>query len=109
MRVIAAAAANTMRAMDAAASPLGIWLAVRFPEVSALAPRGTWILGVAGVAFGVARGRGSGLTRLPTGLTLPSAAKPQGSTALGELASVSAGQCSRVTISVTPLRLPRPT
>ena len=48
-------------------------------------------------------------TSVPTGLTLPSTAKPQFSRALPASISVSAGQCSRVTISVTPCRLAIPT
>jgi len=39
---------------------------------------------------------------------LPTAAKPQFSRLLAESISVSAGQCSRVTISVTPFRLAIP-
>src|SRR6516162_1718022 len=48
-------------------------------------------------------------TSVPTGPTLPSTAKPQFSRLLPALISVSAGQCSRVTISVTPCRLAIPT
>ena len=48
-------------------------------------------------------------TSVPTALTFPSAAKPQFSRLLAASISVSAGQCSRVTISVTPCRLAIPT
>ncbi len=70
---MAAAAAHTISAMDAAASPLGIWLAVRSPAVTGwAAPLGIWIVGVFGVVL-----TGSGLISWPTGVTLPSVAKPQ--------------------------------
>ena len=58
---------------------------------------------------GVAAGGCRGPTSVPTGLTLPSTAKPQFSRFLPALISVSAGQCSRLTISVTPCRLAIPT
>ena len=54
---------------------------------------------------GVAAGGCFGPTSLPTGLTFRSTAKPQFSRLLPALISVSAGQCSRLTISVTPCRL----
>src|SRR6185312_11676354 len=64
----------------------------------------------AGVApGGVAAGGCFGPTSVPTGLTFPSTAKPQFSRLLPALISVSAGQCSRLTISVTPCRLAIPT
>jgi len=50
-----------------------------------------------------------GPTSVPTGLTFPSTAKPQFSRPLPAVISVSAGQCSRLTISVTPCRLAIPT
>ena len=70
-------------------------------------------------AWALGRGRGgrprsaaggcTGPTSVPTGWTRPSAAKPQLSSFSAESISVSAGQCSNVTISVTPLRLAIPT
>ena len=51
----------------------------------------------------------SGPTSVPTGVTLPSAEKAQLSSFSAELISVSAGQCSSVTMSVTPCRLAIPT
>ena len=51
----------------------------------------------------------SGPTSVPTGVTLPSAAKPQSSSFFAESISVSAGQCSSVTMSVTPCRVAIPT
>jgi hypothetical protein len=47
----------------------------------------------------------SGLTSVPTGLTLLFAANPQFSRRVAYLNSVSGGQCSSVTISVTPFLL----
>ena len=74
MSTIAAAAANPIRAMDAAANPLGMLLPSRPAAVTGwAAPFGTWNLGALFDAAGV----GSGLTSLPTGVTLPSSAKPQ--------------------------------
>src|SRR5712672_2519913 len=58
---------------------------------------------------GVAEAGCSGPTSVPTGLTFPSTANPQFSRLLPALISVSAGQCSRDTISVTPCRLAIPT
>src|SRR5436190_13251662 len=62
-----------------------------------------------GAGAGVAAGGCFGPTSVPTGLTFPSTAKPQFSRLLPALISVSAGQCSRLTISVTPCRLAIPT
>ena len=50
----------------------------------------------------------SGRTSVPTGVTLPSALNPQFSRLSAASTSVSAGQCSSVTISVTPLRRASP-
>jgi hypothetical protein len=50
-----------------------------------------------------------GPTSVPTGVTLPSVAKPQLSSFFAESISVSAGQCSSVTMSVTPCRVAIPT
>jgi hypothetical protein len=60
-------------------------------------------------AAGATEGGSNGPTSVPTWLTLPSAAKPQLSRLFAELISVSAGQCSSVTMSVTPCRLAIPT
>ena len=74
---MAAAAANTIRAMDATASPPGMFAVVRSPELA-----GRW----GGAGFGAgpdAAGRGvigpgvMGPTSWPTGRTLPSSANPQ--------------------------------
>jgi hypothetical protein len=51
----------------------------------------------------------SGPTSVPTGVTLPSTAKPQLSSFFAESISVSAGQCSSVTMGVTPCRVAIPT
>ena len=51
----------------------------------------------------------SGAASVPTGDPLPSAAKPQSSSFSAAVISVSAGQCSRVTMSVTPCRVAIPT
>jgi hypothetical protein len=59
-------------------------------------------------AAGDAEGGCSGATSVPTGVTLPSAAKPQSSSFFAESISVSAGQCSSVTMSVTPCRVAIP-
>src|SRR5438034_11753968 len=58
---------------------------------------------------GVTAGGCRGPTSVPTGLTFPSTVKPQFSRLSPALISVSAGQCSRLTISVTPCRLAIPT
>src|SRR5690349_22264881 len=58
---------------------------------------------------GVAAGGCFGPTSVPTGLTFPSTAKPQFRSLLPAVNSVSAGQCSRLTISVTPGRRAIPT
>jgi hypothetical protein len=52
---------------------------------------------------------GSGGTSVPAGATFPSSAKPQSSSFSAWVISVSAGQCSNVTISVIPFRLAMPT
>ena len=62
-----------------------------------------------GAAAGDAEGGRSGPTSVPTAVTLPSAAKPQSSSFFAELISVSAGQRSSVTMSVTPCRVAIPT
>src|ERR1700678_1737675 len=51
----------------------------------------------------------SGPTSVPTGATLPSSANPQSSSFSADATSVSAGQCSSVTIRVTPFRRAIPT
>ena len=58
---------------------------------------------------GDAEGGCRGPTSVPTRATLPSAAKPQSSSYFAELISVSAGQCSSVTMSVTRCRVAIPT
>jgi len=60
-------------------------------------------------AGGAAAGGRSGPRSVPTAVTLPSAAKPQSSSFFAELISVSAGQCSSVTMSVTPCWVAIPT
>ena len=59
-------------------------------------------------AEAAAAGGTSGPTSVPTGVTFPSALNPQFSRLSAELISVSAGQCSSVTMSVTPFRLAIP-
>jgi hypothetical protein len=54
-------------------------------------------------------GMPTGGTSMPTGMTLPSVANPQVRSFSAEAISVSAGQCRRVTTSVTPLRRAKPT
>ena len=56
-----------------------------------------------------AAGGAAGPASVPTGVTLLSAEKPQSSSFSAAVISVSAGQCSRVTMSVTPCRLAIPT
>ena len=53
-------------------------------------------------AAGATAGGCSGATSVPAGAILPSTANPQLSRLLAVSISVSAGQCSRVTMSVTP-------
>src|SRR5579859_7714934 len=56
-----------------------------------------------------AAGGGAGPASVPAGATLLSAEKPQSSSFSAAVISVSAGQCSRVTMSVTPCRVAIPT
>src|SRR5450631_3645853 len=104
MSTIAAAAADRISAMDATASPPGIFVVVIVPEMTGgrLAPA----LPAAAWPDCLADGAGdvSGGTSVPIGFTFPSSAKPQFSRLLAYVTSVSAGQCSSVTMRVTPFR-----
>jgi hypothetical protein len=64
--------------------------------------RGVAAEATAAGAAGATAGGCSGATSVPAGAILPSTAKPQLSRLLAASISVSAGQCSRVTMSVTP-------
>jgi hypothetical protein len=88
---------------EAAASTDGL-LAVRCGRAAAICSLG---FGLAGAGAGL--GGCTGPTSVPTGWTRPFAAKPQLSSFSAESISVRAGQCSSVTISVTPSRLAIPT